>query len=218
VKKFVVGLVMVAMTSLGLAACGGNPNVAYTPSLAAFGNSTLSQCYMPLSVPQSYWQSIEQQYIQRGWCHAGWQPTYIPQNMYMTYYPYYSSPVFYNAYIPVAYRTSYVSYERGFGTTYRSQIATLDRTAVYRGSNGKTTTYNQIKSGGGSRSSFGTGGTRCSAVRNALLQPKYQTKGGGGFSGGGSRGGTTSGGGSRTGGSRSGSGSGSGSKTGSKPC
>lgn len=207
-KKFVVGLVMTAMATLGLSACGGSQPVQYTPSLAAFGSSTLSQCYMPLSVPQSYWQSIEQQYIQRGWCHAGWAPTYIPMSMYETYYPYYSSPVFYNTYIPMGYRTGYISYEHSFGTTYRTQIATLDRTASYRGTNGKTTTYNNIKSGGGTRSSFSSGGTRCSAVRNVLLKPQYQNRGGGGgFSGGGSRGGGFSGGGSR-------SGSGTGSKSG----
>lgn len=218
-KKFVVGLVMVAMASLGLAACGGSHNVAYTPAPAAFGSSALGQCYMPLSVPQSYWQSIEAQYIHNGWCHAGWTPTYIPQSTYMTYYPYYSSGAFYTHYIPVGYRTSYISYERNFGTTYRSQISTLDRNAVYKGSNGKTTTYNNIKSGGGTRSSFSSGGTRCSAVRNALLQPKYQAKGGGGggSSGGGSRGGSTSGGGSRSG-SGSGSGTTSRSGSGTKPC
>lgn len=211
-KKFAAVLIAGVIGIFGLSGCGGNQPVAYTPSLAAFGGN--GQCYMPLSVPQTYWQSIEAQYIHNGWCHAGWTPVYIPQSTYMTYYPYYSSGAFYTHYIPVGYRTTYVSYEHNFGTTYRSQIATLDRSAVYRGSNGKTTTYNQIKSGGGTRSSFSSGGTRCSAVRYALLKPQYQKRGGGGgFSGGGSRGGGFSGGGSRSGGS-SGSRSGTSSKTG----
>lgn len=209
-KKFVVALAASAMALFGLSACGGS-NPTYVPSAAAWGNAGLGQCYMPLGVPQSAWQAIQQQYITNHYCQPGWTPVYMPQSTYMAYYPYWSSGVFYNHYLPVTYRTSYVSYETGFGRQYHSQILTAERTATYKGSNGKTTTYNKIKSGGGSRSSFGTGGTRCSAVRDVLLQPQYQTKGGGGgFSGGGSRGGGGySGGGSRSGssGSRSGSGS-----------
>src|SRR4051794_35736576 len=114
----------------GVPACG-NQQTHYVPAAAAFGGN--GQCYMPLSVPQTYWQQIEQQYIHQGWCHAGWTPTYIPMSTYETYYPYYSSGAFYNTYIPLGYRTSYVSYEHQFGTTYRSQIATLSKTATYKG-------------------------------------------------------------------------------------
>lgn len=209
-RRLAATLLAAVCIATGVSACSSQPTT-YVPAAAAFGNAGLGQCYMPLSVPQSAWQAIEQQYIARHWCSAGWAPVYIPQSTYMAYYPYYSSPVFYSHYIPSVYRTSYVSYERGFGTTYHSQILTAERTATYKGSNGKTTTYNQIKGGGGTRAKFG-GGTRCSAVRDALLQPKYQARGGG--SGGGSRSGS-SGGGSRSGSSGSRSGSGSGSKSGS---
>lgn len=205
-KKAFVTLVLAALGVTGLAGCG-HGQTSYTPAAAAFGAN--GQCYMPLSVPQTAWQAIEQQYIHQGWCQSGWTPIYIPQQTYMAYYPYYSSPAFYTHYVPATYRTSYVSYERGFGTSHRAQIATATRTATYKGSNGKTTTYNQIKTGGGTRTSFGSG-TRCDVMRGSLMKPQYAKRGGGGFSGGGSRGGGySSGGGSRTGSGTSRTGSGS---------
>lgn len=209
-KKTLYALVAVALAAVGLTACGGQP-VTYTPAAAAWGNAGLHQCYMPLGVPQSSWQAIEQRYIASHYCQAGWTPIYMPQQTYMAYYPYWSSGVFYNHYLPASYRTVYVSYETNYGRTYHSQILSAERTATYKGSNGKTTTYNKIKTGGGTRSSFGTG-TRCSAMRDALLQPKYQRRGGGGSFGGGSRGGGGIGGGSRSGSSGSRSGTSSGSK------
>jgi hypothetical protein len=199
-KKFVTTLVLVALGVVGLAGCGQG-NTSYVPAAAAFGGN--GQCYMPMQVPQTAWQAIEQQYIAQGWCQSGWTPILIPQQTYMAYYPYYSSPAFYTHYVPATYRTSYVSYERSFGTTYKSQIAAAEKTATYKGSNGKTTTYNKIKTGGGTRTSFGSG-TRCDVMRDSLMKPQYAKRGSGGHIGGGSRGGYSSGGGSRTGSSRTG--------------
>lgn len=206
IRRFVAIGCVVAATLMGAAACGGS-NPTYAPVAAAWGNAGLSQCYMPLGVPQTAWQAIEQQYIAHHYCQPGWTPVYMPQSTYMAYYPYWSSSAYYGYYLPSPYRSSYIVYERNFGTQYHSQILTAERTAVYKGSNGKTTTYNKISTGGGTRAKFGSG-TRCSAVRNVLLQPQYQARG----TGGGSRsGGGTSGGTSRSGGgTRSGSGSGSG--------
>lgn len=200
-KKFIVAAVAATLTMLGLGACGGGHPTTYTP--AAYGQN--GYCYYINSPAEAL--ALQSS----GLCPHSWAPLLAPLAWQQMYYPYYSSPAYYNHYVPVGVRTVYISHERSFGSTYRSQIATASKSASYRGSNGKVTTYNKISTGGGTRTSFGTKtSTRCDVVRGALLKTKFQRGGGGGF-GGGSRSGGSSGGGTRSGSSstsRSGSSSG----------
>lgn len=192
-KKFIVAAVAAALTMVGLGSCGSSQPTAYAP--AAYGQN--GYCYYINSPAEAVALQAS------GLCPHSWVPLLAPLMWQQMYYPYYSSPAYYNHYVPVSVRTVYVSHERSFGSTYRSRISTLSKTASYRGSNGKVTTYNKISTGGGTRTTFGTKtSTRCDVIRPALLKSKFQRGGGGG---GGFGGGSRSSGGGYSGGSRSGS-------------
>lgn len=192
-KRIVLSAIAAVMAVTGLSACGQG-STYYHP--AAYGQN--GHCYY-INNPA---EAIALQHA--GLCPNTWLPMQAPLAWQEMYYPYYSSPAYYNAYVPVGLRRGYITSEQSFGRTYHSAILTAERSAVYKSNTGKTTTYSKISSGGGTRTSFGSG-TRCDVVSNALLKPQFQHPakgGGGGGFGGGSRGGYS-------GGSRSGSGSGS---------
>jgi hypothetical protein len=118
------------------------------------------------------------------------------------YYPYYSSPAYYNVYVPARVRTVYVTRERSFGTTYRTQISARSKTATYRSSNGGTVKGSQVA---GSKARFGSGSAGTShgsgSLRSGSGSSGYKSgSGSSGYKSGSSRsGGSFGGGGLRSG-------------------
>jgi hypothetical protein len=153
-----------------LVACGGGggEKVAYRP--VAFGAD--SQCYYaddPLEV---------QMLVNAGLCEPHWSPAAMPLAWHQRYWNYYSSPAYYQLYVPEPIRTVYVDRERSFGSLNRQAIATESKKATYRGSNGKTVSADKIgaaKYGGGNRfgpvgKKFG-GGARDATPGTAKVSP-----------------------------------------------
>lgn len=94
--------------------------------------------------------------VTAGLCPAGSIPTLIPAAYLEEYWGYYDSSA-YLVYVPSGSRTRYTSYEATFSHRYSTQITTLSRKAVYKGSNGSTVT-------GTSKLKFGTGTSGSAAV------------------------------------------------------
>lgn len=189
-----------------LGGCGSSgSDVTYRP--AAYGESIggVYRCYY-VDDPSEVVSLIA-----AGLCPASSVAYPMPLGWEETYWGYYSSPAYYNTYIPVARRSHYSSVTVvAFATKYKTQISSLSSKGEYEGSDGKKVSgSSKLKysgSGSGTGAVHGGGGARgC-----AFGMTEIQDKGGSGSHGGGS---------SRSGsGSKSGSGSsgktGSGSKTG----
>ena len=97
-----------------------------------------------------------------GLCPASWAPALAPLAWQETYWDYYSSPAYYNVYVPARIRTVYVQRETTFGRTYRAAIVTRSRTATYRSSSGSVVKGGTLtgKTRFGSGTSFGTTGQK----------------------------------------------------------
>ena len=190
-RKLLLPLLAAALTLGGVAACG-HDDVTYTP--AAYGEN--GHCYYvedPHEV-DTLWSD--------GRCDRSWTPTLMPIFWHEMYYPYYSSPAYYNRYVPVATRTVYVQHSTTFYTANKSAILTAEKQATYRGSDGKTVKGNKVaptRFGGGSRTSGSGSRTNCGMA--PISGAGVLVKGGGGGSRGGSSGGSRSGG-STSGGTR----------------
>lgn len=190
-RKFFLAVLAAVVLMTGLTACGGDDET-YRP--AAFGER--GACYY-VDDPQ------EVVALQRaGYCgEAGhyWTPMLMPLAWHMMYYPYYSSPVYVNTYVPVGRRTYYNNSQRDFGRSHASEIKRESAKAKYRSSKGKIVTGNKVKSNkfGGTRSKGGSGNRTKTCSAGVLDAGSFIMKGGG------------STGGSRSGGSRSGGGGGS---------
>lgn len=138
---------------MSAAGCGSSSQpVAYAP--AAYGAN--GQCYYVNSPAEAV--ALQN----AGLCPRSWAATLMPLAWGETYYDYYDSPAYYNTYVPARYRTVYIHTETRFGTTYRSSIRTMSKTATYRTSAGTTVKGSAItsKTRFGSGSSFGSAGTR----------------------------------------------------------
>lgn len=97
-----------------------------------------------------------------GLCPAGSMPVAAPLYWSEEYYPYYSSPAYYNAYVPASDRTTYTHVTVvKFSSTYNTQIKAASSNAVYRSSAGGTVKGPQVSAtrfGGGSRTTTSYGG------------------------------------------------------------
>lgn len=148
IRAAVAVLITIGAT-LGLTGCGDG-DVTYAP--AAYGIP--GHCYYVDSPVEAVALTAA------GLCPASWTPTLMPLAWHEQYYPYYSSPAYVTRYVPVASRTVYVQHQTTFGATYKTQIASATKTAVYKGSNGKTVPASGIgisKFGGGSSAKYGGG-------------------------------------------------------------
>lgn len=165
-KRIKMLLVAGLLLGAGLTACGGDDDkVAYRP--VSFGAD--GHCYYV----HDQAEVVELQ--NAGLCERSWAPMLIPQPVHMMYFPYYSSPAYYGAYVPPATRTVFIERQRSFGEQHRTQIATAAKKATYLGSNGKKVAADKIgaaKYGSGAR--FGPPGTKFGGgVRTA--DPKAPT-------------------------------------------
>lgn len=130
----------------------------------------------PTYAPAAYWQTVNNVHdcyymddpqeaynlTAAGLCPAYSIPTPAPLTWRETYWAYYSSPAYYDTYIPATYRTHYTSVTVvSFSRTYKTQISSLSSKAVYKSSAGGTVTGSKVNTkqfGGGSRSTTSFGG------------------------------------------------------------
>ncbi|MGH9011058.1 MAG: hypothetical protein ACRDYF_14585 [Acidimicrobiia bacterium] len=149
-KRWVVAAL--AVTGLLVATgCSKPERVAYRPISYGADN----QCWY-VDDPEEV-----RHLVQDGLCHANWAATPMPDHWRMRYWNYYSSPSYYDVYVPPGRRLTYAASQRSWGEARRTDIETASRQATYLGSNGKAVTAEKIgvaKYGGGNR--FGPVGTK----------------------------------------------------------
>lgn len=100
--------------------------------------------------------------IQAGLCPANSVATIMPLAWEEEYWDYYSSPAYYDTYMPVRYRSRYTSVTIvHFSRTYSKQISTMSSKAVYKSSAGGTVSGSKVNTkyfGSGSRATKTYGG------------------------------------------------------------
>lgn len=137
-------LQIAAYTTVLAAGCGTTHHAVVTTSYApaAYGVQASNgfDCYY-IDDPAEATSMIA-----AGLCPAGSIPTLMPLAWHEMYYDYYASPAYYNTYVPVRYRTVWVSQSTSFYNTNKTTIVVVQKNATYKGSNG--TTVKGIPSGG----------------------------------------------------------------------
>ena len=149
--------VAVTAAAIGTAAtaCGSSAPDTYAP--AAYG--VPGYCYYIDSPAEAV--ALEA----AGLCPSTWAPMLAPLAWQETYWDYYSSPAYYNSYVPAGYRTVYVQRETTFGRTYHTAIVTRQRTATYRSSSGKVVKGSNLPTG---KARFGSGSAGVSHTSGSL--------------------------------------------------
>lgn len=106
---------------------------AYTPAAYYQTVNNVYECYYISSMDEAY--ALEN----AGLCPTYATPTLMPVSWEEMYWDYYSSPSYYNTYVPSSFRRTYVNVTCvHFHQTYSTQITRLSKTAVYKSSNGGT--------------------------------------------------------------------------------
>lgn len=141
------------------AACGSigdDSDPTYTPAAYWQSVDNVRECYYVSSTAEAY------ALMNAGLCPAGSMPTLMPLSWEEEYWGYYSSPAYYNTYVPVASRTTYTHVTvMHFSKTYSTQIKASSSKAVYKSSAGGTVSGSKVSTksfGGGSRSTTSYGG------------------------------------------------------------
>lgn len=164
-KSAVMAAGAVLLTA-GAAGCNldDGSDAVYTPAAYYQTVGGVNDCYY-VSTPAEAVDLMSQ-----GLCPAHSVPTLMPVYWEEEYYSYYSSPAYYDTYVPASYRSRYTSVTiTMFKTKYSKQISTASSKAVYKSSTGGTVTGNKVATksfgsgsrttksyGGGSRSNSGT--------------------------------------------------------------
>lgn len=147
-----------ALAGATLAGCSlsddGDPS--YTPAAYYQTVGNVYECYYTTTTQEAY------SLIAAGLCPAGSMPTRMPLSWEEEYWDYYSSPVYYNTYLPASYRSTYTHVTIvHFSSTYRTQIKTAASRAVYKSSSGGTVAGSKVNTkqfGSGSRTTKSYGG------------------------------------------------------------
>lgn len=158
VRRIALGLFAAALIG-STAACGsgyGDDDATYTPAAYYQTVGNVYECYYTTTAQEAY------NLMAAGLCPAGSIPTPMPLSFEETYWSYWSSPAYYNTYLPVSYRSTYthVTIVR-FSTTYRTQIKSASAKAVYKSSAGGTVSGSKVNTaqfGGGGRTTKSYGG------------------------------------------------------------
>jgi len=148
---------IVLATVLTLAGCGlsSGGSATYTPAAYYQTIGGVAECYYvqtPLEVTDL---------IQAGLCPAHSVAVRMPLSWEEEYWAYYSSPAYYDTYMPTSYRSRYTSVTViSFSKTYSKQISSAETKATYKSSSGGTVkgTTSKLKFGSGSGSSTVHGG------------------------------------------------------------
>lgn len=153
----------------------GRP-VSYRPVSMGEVQNGIGMCYYD-DYPGVDFMSQVQAYQRDRLCDPTWIPTPMPLLFHSTYYPYLSSSVFYDRYIPRNQVNIFVGTERSFGTTNRTTIQAQAPKATFRGSNGKTVTAEKIGVAKfGSGDSFGAAGKKFGSGDSFTKTTTTQTK------------------------------------------
>lgn len=155
-RPWITAILGAALTAAALTACGSTDDPSYTPAAYWQTVGNVHECYYVDDAQEAY------NLVAAGLCPAGSIPTLAPLTWQEEYWSYYSSPAYYNTYMPVAYRSHYTSVTVvRFSSTYRTQISAASSKAVYRSSSGGTVSGSKVNTkqfGSGSRSSTSYGG------------------------------------------------------------
>lgn len=196
-KRIINPTIALGVLAAGAVACGSAGTVSYAP--AAYGQTVGG-------VFQCYWVDYPQEataLINAGLCPPGAVPVHMPASWLNEYFLYYDSSSYYGTFVPATYRTRYVSTETTYYHVHQVTIVSAEKTARYKGSNGKIVTGSKLKTG---KTTFGSGSSSTTRRSGGSLRVGGTSKTGG--SSGKNTGSTT-----RRTSSGSGSGSGSGSTT-----
>lgn len=160
-KKLWKSLLVVLATAVGaatIAGCGldsGGDDPTYTPAAYYQTVNGVNDCYY-VSTPVEVADLIS-----AGLCPIHSVAMMMPVMWEEEYYSYYSSPAYYNTYVPVANRSVYVKYTVvSFKTKYSAGITKMSSSAKYKSSSGGTVSGSKVSTksfGGGSRNSSGSG-------------------------------------------------------------
>jgi hypothetical protein len=159
VHKLIKALAAAGAVTIGLVcatACGSTTSglaatTTYAPAAYGQGN----ECYY-ISTPAEVTALIA-----AGLCPRGSVATPMPLSWEETYWAYYSSPAYYDTYVPSASRTVYTHDKTTFGKTYRTAITSLASHATYKSSSGTTVHgYKTSTVHFGSGTSFGSSGQK----------------------------------------------------------
>jgi len=161
-KKIIAGALTAAGLAAGLSACGSgwddSAPVTYAPAAYWQTVSNVRECYYLTSTQEAY------NLMAAGLCPAGSMPTPMPMSWEEEYWDYWSSPVYYNTYVPTSYRSHYTSVTivtLNHSSSFQRGVSTLSSRAVYKSSTGGTVTGSKVSTtsfGSGSRTTTSYGG------------------------------------------------------------
>lgn len=154
-------LVSLGVIASGCASSQPAPVTPVTYAPAAYGVQYGSQfrCYY-LDDQENDGQAQVNAMVAAGLCPHNSVAYLMPLTWEEEYWAYYSSPAYYNTYVPVLYRSHYASVTVvHFSTTYKTQITKAETSAKYKGSNGSLVTgTSKVKFSSGNGVSAGHGG------------------------------------------------------------
>ena len=151
-----------AATALAVAALTGCGSPAAVVATAPPAYGVTGQCY--------YVDDIAEAIALRaaGLCPPAWVPTLMPMTWRSQYAWYYDSPGYYNSYVPVSSRTTYVTHVHNYESSHPQAVKSAPKTAPAK--------VNTKPQSGQPKASFNSG-----SRNNGTSRP---ASGGGGFSGG----------------------------------
>ena len=153
--RSLVALLAALLPALALAGCGSTSGAAATYTPAAYYQTVngTPDCYF-VSTPAEVTDLVN-----AGLCPQNSVATIMPISWEEEYWSYYSSPSYYNTYMPPSYRTHYTQVTViTFSKTYSKQITTASSKAVYKSSTGGTVKGSTSKLKFGTAPTSGTSG------------------------------------------------------------
>lgn len=179
-KKIIASAVIGAVT-LSATACGlipnGDDDVSYAPAAYYQVVNNIYECFYITSPAEA--EALKA----AGLCPPGAMDVPMPQAWEAEYWSYWSSPAYYNTYIPVSYRSNYthvtiVSLNRS--TSFTRMSTSLSSRATYRGTNGSTVTGVRLSSRSysstGSQSNIGSRSSYTYVSRNGSSQSNLSSR------------------------------------------
>jgi hypothetical protein len=187
--RLLIALLAAIVGALTLAGCDSSSgqDPTYTPAAYYQTISGVNDCYY---VDDSAEVTA---LISAGLCPVHSVAVLAPLSWQEEYFSYYSSPAYYDTYMPVSYRSHYTSVTIiSFRKTYSKQISVASSKAVYKSSAGGTVSGSKVNTkqfGGGTRSAttYGGGSRNGGTSKSGTYSGSKSGYGSGSRSGGGSR-------------------------------
>lgn len=180
--KKIIASVVISAAALSASACaswvsGDDSDVSYAPAAYYQVVNNVYECYYITSPAEA--EALKA----AGLCPPGALDVPMPQAWEATYWSYWSSPAYYNTYIPASYRSNYthvtiVSLNRS--TSFTRMSTSLSSRATYRGTNGSTVTGVRLSSRSysstGSQSNIGPRSSYTYVPRNGSSQSNLSSR------------------------------------------